>query len=57
MRHVSTSNKKYARMKSKEKPLFMTMKVVLQQKHPTPMVIPNVVIAVLARMIGIRREE
>ena len=57
MRHVSTSNKKYARMKSKEKPLFMSMKVVLLKIHPAPMVIPNAVIAVLARMIGIRREE
>jgi len=57
MRHVSTSNKKYARMKSKEKPLFMSMKVVLLKRHPAPMVIPNAVIAVLARMIGIRREE
>tara|TARA_B100000519_G_C13954187_1_gene302158 strand:- start:21 stop:155 length:135 start_codon:yes stop_codon:yes gene_type:complete len=44
-------------MKRKEEPLFMSMKVVLLKICLAPMVIPNVVIAVLARMIGIRREE
>ena len=56
-RHVSTSNRKYAGMKRKEKPVFMSMKVALLKICPAPMVIPNAVIAVLAGMIGIRREE